>query len=295
MTNAPLPYQPFDAALTAPVSRFVAGSVDTHMHVFGPQTRYAYTQNRTYTPTDASLEAYRHMTNTLGIDRTVVVQPSVYGTDNSATRDAVVALGAKCGRGVAVVDAAVSDDELDALHADGFRGVRMNLLFKGGVDFDAVKTLAKRLADRNWHIQFLVDVSNFEGVYERLSALPTDVVIDHMGHAPAKLGTAHAGFQDMLRLLDTGRCWVKLSGPYRFTAQATAPYDDVTPIAQALVAANPERLVWGSDWPHPYIAVPMPNDGALADMLPTWVPNAATRHKILVENPEKLYGFERFE
>lgn len=265
------------------------------MHVFGPENRYPYTKERSYTPTDAPLEAYQQMANTVGITRTVVVQPSVYGIDNRATRDAVKTLGSRKGRGVAVISPTITDAELAGLHADGFRGIRLNLLFKGGVDFSAIQALAGRLADFGWHIQFLVDVSQFNDLYERLSALPTDIVIDHMGHMPASAGIRQPGFRALLKLVDAGRSWVKLSGPYRFTAEQTPPYGDVTPFARALIHANPERMLWGSDWPHPHIPVPMPDDGALVDMLDAWVPDEATLNRIMVTNPETLYCFERFE
>ncbi|MCH2547677.1 MAG: amidohydrolase family protein [Alphaproteobacteria bacterium] len=295
MTNASFSYQPYDAAPNTPKLTLPLGSVDTHMHVFGPLSRYAYTKDRSYTPTDASLDAYLAMAKTVGIARTVVVQPSVYGTNNSATADAVKALGHKRGRGVAVVDASISDEELQQLHEEGFRGIRLNLLFKGGVDFTAVQSLAKRLADRDWHIQFLVDVSEFDNLYERLSMLPVTVVIDHMGHMPAHKGLNNAGFKALLKLVERGNCWVKLSGPYRFTAQTQTPYSDVVPYAQALIAANPERMVWGSDWPHPAINVPMPNDGALVDMLGDWAKTPQLLQQIMVQNPQTLYGFERME
>lgn len=286
-------YQPFDPRPFVPSLSLPPGSIDTHMHVFGPTSHYPYTPERTYTPTDASLADYRHMAQTVGLERTVVVQPSVYGTDNRATAEAVKALGPEKARGVAVVDASVSDEALRALHEAGFRGVRLNLLFRGGVDFAAVEKLAGRLAPMGWHIQFLIDVSAFEELEPRLNRLPVDCVIDHMGHMATSKGPDHPGFQSLLRLVGGGRCWVKLSGPYRITAEERPPYGDVTPFARALIAANPERMVWGSDWPHPHIAVPMPNDGALVEMLGEWAPDEAILRRIMVENPEELYGFER--
>lgn len=287
-------YQPFDPAPHTPSVVLPKGTVDTHMHVFGPQTKYPYYEPRTYTPTDALLADYKRMAKTVGIDRTVVVQPSVYGTDNRATRDAIRALGAN-GRGVAVVDPAVADDYLHQMHEDGFRGVRLNLLFAGGVDFPAVQSLANKLADMGWHIQFLINIAEFEGFYKYLSALPTDVVIDHIGHVPAAEGLEQKSFQNLLRLVDTGKCWVKLSGPYRITSEQYPPYADVTPFARALVKANPDRMVWGTDWPHPHIPVPMPNDGKLVDAVGNWIDDDTTLRKIMVANPEKLYGFEPFQ
>ena len=263
---------------------------DTHAHVFGPTTRYAYTPDRSYTPPDAPLAAYRHMLATLGLGRGVLVQPSVYGTDNRLLCDSLAAGGSDL-RGVAVVDAEIGDDALEDLHRLGVRGLRMNLLFKGGVPFALAETLAARVRPLGWHLQLLIDVSVFGDLRTRLSRLPVDVVVDHMGHLPAALGIDHPGFQALLALVRDGRCWVKLSGAYRLTGERLPPYNDVTPFARALVATAPERMLWGSDWPHPMIRLPMPNDGELLDLLADWVPEEDTRRRILVDNPARLYDF----
>lgn len=270
-----------------------AGAVDCHAHVFGPSARYPYHPERTYTPPDAPLDAYRHLHHVLGIERGVLVQPSVYGTDNHALADALAALRDQGldYRGVAVVKAGVSDAELDMLAAAGIRGVRLNLLFRGGIEWPAVEQLAARLAEQGWHLQCLIDVSRCDDLEARFRALPVPVVVDHMGHAPAGRTLADPGFAALLRLMTEGKAWTKLSGPYRFTAEHRPPYRDVTPIARALIEANPERVVWGSDWPHPHIPVPMPEDGELLNMLADWAPDAELRRRILVENPERLYGF----
>ena len=268
-----------------------ADACDCHAHVFGPVSRYPYVPQRTYTPPDAPLSAYRRMLDTLGIDRGILVQPSVYGTDNRATLDALAAAGANF-RGVVVVDEDVPHGELERMHAIGVRGVRLNLLFKSGIEVSDVRRLASRIAPFGWHLQMLIDVSEFSDLRATLGALPVEVVIDHMGHMPTSIGVDHPGFQDMLALLADGRCWVKLSGAYRITCAEDLPYDDVTPYARALVQANPDRLLWASDWPHPYINVAMPNDGSLLDLLDTWVGDADVRDRILVDNPAALYGFD---
>jgi len=265
------------------------GSADCHAHIFGPQGRYPYTPNRSYTPPEASIEAYRRMLGALGFERAVIVQPSVYGADNRCTRDAVVASGGKW-RGVAVVEPGVSDSLLAELHAAGFRGVRINLLFKGGLQLYALEQIARSIQPLGWHVQLLLDGRDLPELAERLRRLPVDFVVDHMGHMPASLGTGHAGFQTLLQLLRGGRCWVKLSGAYRISAQPQ-PYDDALPFARALVETAPDKLVFGTDWPHPSISVPMPQDASLLDLLPTWAPDEATRRQILVENPARLYGF----
>jgi predicted TIM-barrel fold metal-dependent hydrolase len=279
----PVPLAP---GFTAP-----PGAVDCHAHVFGPASRYPYHETRTYTPPDASLEQYLQLHRTLGISRGVLVQPSVYGLDNSATRDALRTLRERGHdyRGVAVVNRDIDDSELDALDADGFRGVRLNLLFKGGIAWSDVEVLAERLARRNWHLQFLVDVSDFTDLEARIRRLPVPVVVDHMGHMACHKGVDHPGFQALCRLLESSRAWVKLSGAYRITGQQQTPYDDVTPFARRLIEANSEQCVWGSDWPHPHIPVPMPNDGPLFDALLDWAPDDNVRQNILVTNPDRLY------
>jgi predicted TIM-barrel fold metal-dependent hydrolase len=266
-----------------------AGSSDCHAHIFGPQDRYPYTPNRSYTPPEASIEAYRRMLGALGFERAVIVQPSVYGTDNRSTRDAVVASGGKW-RGVAVVEPGVSDSLLAELHAAGFRGVRINLLFKGGLQLDALERIARAVQPLGWHVQLLLDGRDLPELAERLRRLPVDIVVDHMGHMPASLGTGQVGFQTLLQLLRGGRCWVKLSGAYRISAKPQ-PYDDAVPFARALVETAPDKLVFGTDWPHPSISVPMPQDASLLDLLPAWAPDEATRRRILVENPARLYDF----
>ena len=230
------------------------------------------------------------MLGTLGIDRGVVVQPSVYGTDNAATLDALRQCGDRL-RGVAVVDEEINDDRLSEMHALGVRGLRINVLFAGGVGIDQAQRLAKRVAPLGWHLQFLIDISATPDFARKLAALPVDSVIDHMGHMPAELGQEHVAFQDLLSLLTEGRTWVKLSGSYRLTGQETPPYSDIQPLARALVETCVDRLVWATDWPHPAVKIPMPNVGDLLDMFADWVPEPELRERILVHNPEKLYGF----
>ncbi|CAD5106921.1 amidohydrolase family protein [Zestomonas carbonaria] len=293
MNPATIPVcQAADPAVRAPRFDVPALACDTHAHVFGPQHRYAYTANRTYTPPDAPLADYLALHRRLGIERGVLVQPSVYGTDNQAMLDALAQLGEHY-RGVAVIDPDIDDRELQRLHQAGIRGVRVNLLFKGGISFADVERIAARIQPLGWHVQALLDVSEFDDLQRRLGSLPVDVVIDHMGHMDTAKGLGHPGFQALLQLLASGRCWVKLSAAYRFTRETATPYRDVLPVAQALVRTAPERMLWGSDWPHPFVHIPMPNDGALLDMLADWVPDAGLREQILVHNPARLYGFPR--
>ncbi|WP_036228451.1 amidohydrolase family protein [Marinobacterium jannaschii] len=267
-----------------------ANACDCHAHVFGPVDRYPYVADRTYTPPDASFEQYQQILQKLGLERGVIVQPSVLGTDNRATLDAVAAGGEQF-RAVVVVNEDISAQELQAMYDAGARGVRINLLFRSNFRVDDLRRLATKLADANMHLQLLVDVSQFSELKATLGDLPVELVFDHMGHMPTTQSQAHAGFQDLLALVGDGKAWVKLSGSYRFTAETSAPYQDVTAVAQALISTNPERMVWASDWPHPHIPLTMPNDGDLLDMLALWAPDDSVRNRILVDNPSQLYGF----
>ena len=281
---------PFDPDPVPPGFTPPPGACDCHVHVFAASARYPYAAGRSYTPPPAPLAALTHMMRVTGLERAVIVQPSVYGIDNRATLDAVRE-GGPGFRAVVVVEDDVADVELRRMHDAGARGVRVNLLFAGGAAATDIRKLAARIAPLGWHLQLLIDVTTFPDLRATLGDLPVDVVFDHMGHLPASAGVDHPGFQAMLALLGEGGAWVKLSGAYRLTAAAHPPYADVAPLAKALIAANPERLVWASDWPHPAITVPMPNDGALLDLLDGWVPDPGIRDRILRDNPQRLYGF----
>ena len=263
---------------------------DCHAHIFGPVEQYPLIPGRTYTPPPASIQAYQRMLSALGLDRAVIVQPSVYGTDNRCTYDAVAASDRKW-RGIAVVGPSTNTHELRRLHDEGFRGVRINLLFKGGLAMEILEQVARLIAPLGWHLQLLIDGRDLPELAPRLRRLPVHFVIDHMGHMPAKLGLAHPGFTALFALVREGNCWVKLSGAYRISAQPY-PYEDVAPIAKALVEAAPERMVWGSDWPHPSFQGAMPVDATLLDLLASWVPESGTRQRILTTNPAELYDFE---
>lgn len=271
-----------------------AGAIDTHAHVFGPAERYPYATDRSYTPPDAPLAQYRAMLSTLGLERAVIVQPSVYGTDNRCTLDALRSDPEKF-RGVGVVAPEVTDDELKQMHDAGIRGLRINVLYSGGVELSVARRLAKRIAPLGWHLQFLIDITRIDDFARELARLPVDSVVDHMDHIPAAHGPKHPAFRELLALMREGRTWVKLSGAYRMSSQERLPYDDVTPLAAALIAANGDRVVWGSDWPHPAVTKPMPNDGALLDLLAHWALDPGQRDRILVANPARLYGFPAAE
>lgn len=279
-----------DGAPHAPQFKMPPLACDCHSHVFGPPELYPMVPDRLYTPPEASLASYEHLLKTLGFQRAVIVQPSIYGTDNRATLEAT-ATDPERYRAVVVVDASITEDELQHMHDQGVRGVRANLLFSGEKAMTEVRTIADKIAPMGWHLQVLLDVSAFPDLYAFFSTLPLQTVFDHMGHFPVAGGIDSEGIQALLNLMGTGKAWSKLSGAYRITGRATLPYEDVTRVAQALVAANPDQVVFGTDWPHPHIPVAMPNDGDLLDELATWAPSAETRKAILSDNPARLYGF----
>jgi 2-pyrone-4,6-dicarboxylate lactonase len=257
---------------------------DCHIHVFGPFARYPLDAARKYTPEQATLEDYLRTASTLGTGRVVLVQPSVYGVDNACQRDAMLELDQRA-RGVAVIDDSISDEALGKLHGCGFVGARLNFMRAG--ELESLERIAGRVQAYGWHVQLHLPSSMIPQIAERLLKLPTDFVIDHFGRMDAWQGVVQPAFQALLRLVDSGRCWVKLSAPYRMDG---APYNKVAPFARELVKRNPERMVWGTDWPHPDVAV-APEDPGLLQTMFDWVPDAATRHRILVDNPAKLYRF----
>jgi predicted TIM-barrel fold metal-dependent hydrolase len=268
---------------------------DTHAHIMGPKARYAYSPARVYTPPDCLLPDYLKMLATLGVERAVLVQPSVYGTDNTVMLEAMKAAGDRF-RGVAVVADSISDAELKKLDAAGVRGVRVNIVDvkdrkPGTLPMDALTKLARRVAPLGWHMEFLMHADEFPDLDRAFAGFPVDIVLGHLGYMKTDKGLANAGFRALLDLMKAGRAWVKLTGPSRITTAGGLPYADVVPYARALLEANPERVIWGTDWPHVIIKTPMPNDGDLADLLSDWIPDARVREQVLVRNPEKLYGF----
>lgn len=266
-----------------------AGATDCHAHIFGPAERYPFADGRKYTPPEALLSTYLQVLETLGVVRAVIVQPSVYGTDNRSTLDAIAAAGDRF-RGVAVVEPSVTEAELQSLHDGGVRGVRFNLHSGVGLSPTLLESMAERIGPLGWHLQVFCEIDALPALEPRLAALPVPVVIDHMGLIQGGTGVGHPGFQALLRLV-RGGAWVKLSGAYRLSRQ-DVPYADVAEYARALAAAAPERCVWGTDWPHTSLwEKPMPNDGDLVDVLADWLPDEATRKAVLADNPARLYGF----
>jgi len=273
-----------------PKFKLPPGACDCHAHVFGPQSRYPYLPQAGYIPPDALPGDYARMLKTLGCERAVLVQPSVYGTDNTAMLDALRS-GVFAFRGVAVINDDISDRELEDMHRAGVRGVRINLASATpGLTLEQAPRLAARLKVLGWHLQFFVDLGKVPDIAERLSGLDIDIVIDHFGRVRAADGIDAPPFQTLLRLLRRRNFWAKLIGPY-FLSDKLPDFPDVTPFARAVVATAPGRVVWGTDWPHPSAHGLTPNDGTLADMLLEWIPDEAQRKKVLVDNAARLYGF----
>ncbi len=287
----PLMSHPPDPAPRQPRLAAPAGACDCHIHFFGPVEKYPFADDAAYHSADALPETYIALQRVLGLERAVVVHPTALGRDNRRLLDTLAAYPNRF-RGVAVPPDNVTDAELDRMHALGVRGCRFTSVatYANAPRLDT--RLVARIAERGWHAQFLLEGTQLPEMAETLLSLPCEVVIDHMGRIPASLGIRHPAFQTLLRMLDSGRVWVKLSGPMRFSSENRMPYADTLPFAQALVAANPERLVWGSDWPHiNYNHGVMPNDGELFDLLLDWAPDEEVRNRILAENPARLYDF----
>ena len=279
-----------------------AGACDCHTHIHGDTAQFPFFSGRIYTPEMALPEEMAALHKALRMQRVVIVTPSVYGTDNSATLWGMKVRGNDA-RGVAVIDDKTSDSDLDAMGKAGIRGIRLNLATGGTNDPNVARkrfeAAAERMQARKWHVQIYTNLAVISGIKDLVLASPVPVVFDHFGGAQAALGVDQPGFSDLLALVKSGKAYVKISGAYR--ASKLAPdYPDAAPLARALIAANSDRIVWGTDWPHPnseggsvdrVSPLFQIDDGRLLNQLPVWAPDAGTRRKILVENPARLYGF----
>ncbi len=275
------------APTRAPDFALPAGTCDCHMHIFGPRADYPLAEARNYTPQLCTLDDYLAMMAHTGIARAVLIQPSVYGTDNRAQLDAMARAPERF-RAVVVVPPETGDAELAALHAQGVRGIRVNARNPGGLKLEDVPRLAARIAPFGWHIQLQTSLERLAELDDLLSAVPVPLVVDHFGLPDPRLGTSSAPFVNLLRLLESGRLWLKLSAPYR-ASRIGAPFDDLLPLVEALVATRPDRLLWASDWPHSELWDAMPDTADLVDLAGRWLPTDALRRQILVENPARLY------
>ncbi len=282
-----------------------ANACDSHTHIFGSPSKFPYFSGRTYTPETALPDEMAQLHRALHIRRVVIVTPSVYGTDNSCTLYGMKARGNNA-RGIAVIDDQIPDAELDRLHAAGFRGIRLNLATGGVNDAPSgrrrLQAAIRRIRRLPWHIQMFTTLPVIAGIRDQVLDAEVPIVFDHFGGLDAALGIAQPGFSDLIELVRSGKAWVKVSAAYRSSTRGP-DYPDIVPFAKALIAANPDRILWGTDWPHPAtatqpdhkptdIAPLLPiDDGRLLNQLPRWAPDAEVRARILVANPARLYGF----
>lgn len=287
MTQSTTTCLPFDPDLAPPRERLPAGSCDCHFHVFEDAARYPLVEGRSYTPASAPMTDYRRMMGAVGIDRAVLVQPSVYGSDHTLFVDMLREHAAWL-RGVAVMRADTPEQDIELWHDAGTRGTRVNALYAAGAPVAEIEAIVARIRPHGWHLQVCIDVDAQPQLLERIVDMGAPVVVDHIGHLPAERAAGSRGFASLVSLLREGRVWSKLSGPYRLTAQRSG-FSDVRPLVDRLVQANPGRLVWGSDWPHPSIDAPMVNDTHLADLACEWLADPALREQVLVTNPTALY------
>jgi len=288
--------QASDYEIRSPKIVFPSGAVDCHAHVCGPASHFPYAQERIYTPPDATLESYQALLKMLGVDRAVLVQPSVYGTDNRAMLAALKAQPEKF-RGVAVINndpKKISDIELEELHVSGVRGIRCNIVDvvdkSAGLPIENLKALADRIKPFGWHLELLMHVNEYPNLAKTFENFPVDLVFGHFGYSHARHGINDAGFQGLVELLKNQRAWVKMTGPYRI-CDGDLPYADMRPFNDAVMKANPSQLVWGSDWPHVMVKKQMPHDADLCDLFGDWVTDPKLRKSILVDNPCILYDF----
>ena len=292
------PCLPALATFTPVAFALPVGACDSHAHVFGPYDRFPLAQDRSYTPAEYPGAAFIAHLDRLGLARGVLVTGSASGTDNGAVLQALKAYPDRL-RGVAVPSAGTTDAELDQWHAAGIRGVRANLfqrdghaVYRNGIGIEVLQSLAPRLRERGWHAQIWIHAPDLPQMAPQLLQLGVPLVVDHMGRMSTRRGAADAGFVTLCRMLAEGTAWAKISGSDRNGA-AGAPYADVDAFALALLAANDARVVWGTDWPHINYFEPgaVPDDGVLLNLLARWMPDAAQRQRVLVDNPASLYGF----
>jgi predicted TIM-barrel fold metal-dependent hydrolase len=272
------------------------GSVDCHHHIY--DTRFAYHPDADYRPPDATVEHCRQLRHRLDVDRSVIVQPSSYGTDNTCLCDALAAFGDSA-RGVAVIDEHTSVDDLRAMDAAGVRGIRFNLARPAGAGVEQMEALAHRVADLGWHVQVHALGGDYPALETLLARLPTTLVIDHLGRIPQPGALSHPAWSALRRLVDNGRTWIKLSGISHDSVDGEPGYADAGELVRAWIQAAPQRMVWGTDWPHVSAIVnpakSLPDDALILDLFHDWMATPQQRQAILVDNPCELYGFKRID
>jgi predicted TIM-barrel fold metal-dependent hydrolase len=288
LSEAPL--RPSKPRRTAP-----SGSIDCHFHIFGPPDRYPLHPARGYTPSkEANLDHYLAMAGTLGLERMVIVNPTPYGTDHQCTIDALEILGRRRAKAVAVVNETFTAPMLRDLDRKGFCAARINSVNSNSTPIEKLRSVVKMVESLGWHLEVYVEGQQLPDLADTLLTVPVPVVIDHMGRIPSDRGIDCPEFRTLLRLLESGKCWIKLCG-YRSSTQGP-PYSDMLLPARKIIETAPEQCVWGTDWPHPrcYGRL-LPDDGKLLDLLSDWAPDPRQLHRILVENPARLYRFQASE
>jgi predicted TIM-barrel fold metal-dependent hydrolase len=282
-----------------------ANACDTHTHIFGDPVKFPFWSGRVYTPESALPAEMAALHRALHLQRVVIVTPSIYGTDNSATIYGMKAYG-KGARGVAVIGDKTSEADLDSMARAGFKGIRINLTTAGQDNGALARTrfqaAVERVKSRHWHIQMYVSPAVIAAIKDLVMSSPVPVVFDHFGGIDTAHGLTQPGFPDLIELVRSGKAYVKISGAYRASMKAP-DYPDLAPFAKALISANADRIVWGTDWPHPNSNPPpgraatdlnpvyQIDDGRLMNLLPVWAPDPAVREKILVDNPARLYEY----
>jgi len=282
---------PFDPSPSKPSFIPPPGAVDAHCHVFGPGDQFPYAPERKYTPCDAGKERLRALRDLLGFERNVIVQATCHGADNRALVDALLDSEDRA-RGVATVRRDVTSGELDELHAAGVRGVRFNFVKRlvDALPFDSLQEIAGRIAPLGWHIVIYFEAAELRGLYDFFTSLPTTVVVDHMGRPDVSQPVDGPEFELFVKLLrENGNFWSKVSCPERLSRSGPPEYSDVVPFARRIVETFPDRVLWGTDWPHPNMKNHMPDDGKLVDYIPRIATTAQLQQQLLVDNPMRLY------
>jgi D-galactarolactone isomerase len=278
---------PYSTGTEPPKLKAPANACDCHMHIY--DAKYPIVPTATLKPSDATVADYKLLQGRMGTTRNVVVTPSTYGTDNRITLDAIAQIGPTA-RGVAVVEASITDAELKRMNDLGIRGIRINLVLAGATTVDMIEPLSKRVNDLGWHLQIAMKGEQIAAIEDLLLRVPAPIVFDHFGVLAQPNALDSPGFKTIGKLIDKGKTWVKLSGAYLNSKVGPPRYSDIVPVARAYIKAAPERMVWGSIWPHP-TEKEAPDDAVLFDLLSEWAPDVATRTAILVQNPARLYGF----
>jgi 2-pyrone-4,6-dicarboxylate lactonase len=286
---------PPDPKTRTPEYKAPPGACDAHCHVFGPGDKFPYAKSRRYTPPDSPKEKLRELHDRLGMERAVIVHASCHGTDNRVTLDAIATSGGRY-LGVCNADESFTEAHFDALHAGGMRGVRFNFVkhLGGPPNLDRMRRIIDKVVHLPWHVELHFDARDLLEYEQVLDDIPLPVVLDHMGRTPVADGIDQPPFQALLRKLsESAKLWVKVSGCERISA-AGPPFVDAVPFAKACIDAAPNRVIWGTDWPHPNVKV-MPNDGDLVDLIPQMAPDPEMQQTLLVDNPARLFGFQKLE